>query len=160
MMSATKLAGLSSAAALVIIALSGCDRGVLDPAGPVGENERVILLDSLVIMLAIVVPTILSLLGFAWWYRATNARAVYAPHFADSGRLELIVWSIPALVVLFVGSIAWISAHDLDPAKPLSSKAKPLEVEVVALDWKWLFIYPDQRVASVNRLVTPVGTPM
>jgi cytochrome o ubiquinol oxidase subunit II len=152
----TGLAGLS---VFTIATLCGCS-GVLDPAGPVGESERVILLDSLAIMLAIVIPTILCILGFAWWYRADNPRATYAPKWAESGRLELIVWSIPALVVLFLGSIAWISSHELDPAKPLSSKVKPLEVEVVALDWKWLFIYPDQQIASINRLVTPVETPV
>src|ERR1700730_14294331 len=145
---------------LASAALSGCDQGVLDPAGPVGDAERVILLDSLVIMLAIVLPTILCTLAFAWWFRATNTRAAYAPHWANSGRLELIVWSIPVLVVLFLGGITWYGSHDLDPAKPLISQRKPLEVQVVALDWKWLFIYPEQHVASVNRLVAPVGTPV
>jgi len=145
---------------LASAALSGCDQGVLDPAGPVGGAERVILLDSLVIMLAIVLPTILCTLAFAWWFRATNTRAAYAPHWANSGRLELIVWSIPVLVVLFLGGIAWYGSHDLDPAKPLISQRKPLEVEVVALDWKWLFIYPDQQIASINQLVIPVGTPV
>src|SRR5262249_18065050 len=139
---------------------SGCERGVLDPAGPIGHAERTILLDSVAIMLAIVVPTILCTLGVAWWYRASNTRATYAPHWAESGRLELLVWSIPRLVVLFLGSIAWISSHELDPAKPLRPKVKPLEVEVVALDWKWLFIYPNQHIASINRLVTPTGTPV
>jgi cytochrome o ubiquinol oxidase subunit II len=141
-------------------ALAGCGHGVLNPAGPIGQAERTILLDSLAIMLAIVVPTILCTLGVAWWYRASNARATYAPQWAESGRLELLVWSIPALVVLFLGSIAWISSHELDPAKPLHPNIKPLEVEVVALDWKWLFIYPDQHIASINRLVAPVGTPV
>src|ERR1700730_473050 len=145
---------------LASAALSGCDQGVLDPAGPVGDAERVILLDSLVIMLAIVLPTILCTLAFAWWFRATNTRAAYAPHWANSGRLELIVWSIPVLVVLFLGGITWYGSHDLDPAKPLISQRKPLEVQVVALDWKWLFIYPEQQIASINQLVMPVGTPV
>ena len=160
MMSFGKRAGLLSAPVLVIAALAGCDRGVLDPAGPVSDAERLILFDALSIMLAIVVPTILCILAFAWWYRATNTRAAYAPQWAHSGRLELLVWSIPALVVLFLGGIAWVGSHDLDPAKPLSSHRKPLEVEVVALDWKWLFIYPDEHIASINRLMTPVGTPV
>jgi cytochrome o ubiquinol oxidase subunit 2 len=142
------------------MALSGCERGVLDPAGPVGGAERVILLDSLAIMLVIVVPTIVCILAFAWWYRATNRHAAYAPQWAYSGRLELLVWSIPALVIVFLGGIAWIGSHDLDPAKPLGEDRKPLEVQVVALDWKWLFIYPEQHIASVNRLVAPVGTPV
>jgi cytochrome o ubiquinol oxidase subunit 2 len=148
----------------VLVALSttlaGCERGVLDPAGPVGGAERVITLDALAIMLAIVVPTILCTLAFAWWYRATNRRAVYAPRWAYSGRLELLVWSIPALIIVFLGGIAWISSHDLDPSKRLRAHGEPLEVEVVALDWKWLFIYPEQHVASVNRLVAPVGMPV
>ena len=144
----------------VLSTLSGCERGVLDPAGPVSGAERVIMFDALAIMLAIVVPTILCTLAFAWWYRATNRHAQYSPHWAYSGRLEILVWSIPALVILFLGGIAWISSHDLDPAKPLSTRGKPLEVQVVALDWKWLFIYPEQHVASVNRLVAPAGTPV
>jgi cytochrome o ubiquinol oxidase subunit 2 len=142
----------------MLAALSACD-GVLNPAGPVGRSERLILLDSLAIMLAVAVPTIICTLVVAWWYRASNRRAVYAPQWAYSGRLELLVWSIPTLVILFLGGTAWISSHALDPAVPLSTR-KPLEVQVVALDWKWLFIYPEQRIASVNRLVAPVGMPV
>ena len=162
MVSVSKRSVFASILMLVIAALAGCGGGggVLDPAGPVGAAEKLILFDALAIMLAIVVPTILCILGFAWYYRATNKKAAYTPEWAYSGRLELIVWSIPALVVLFLGGIAWISSHELDPAKPLSSSQKPLEVEVVALDWKWLFIYPEQHVASINRLVAPVGTPL
>jgi len=162
MMSFIKRIVLPSAALLLVVAaLAGCGGGgVLDPAGPVGAAEKLILFDALAIMLAIVVPTILCILVFAWYYRATNKRAAYTPQWAYSGRLELIVWSIPALVVMFLGGIAWISSHDLDPAKPLSSPHEPLEVDVVALDWKWLFIYPEQHVASINRLVAPVGKPI
>jgi cytochrome o ubiquinol oxidase subunit 2 len=133
---------------------------VLSPVGPIGDAERTLLLDSLAIMLAIVIPTILATIAFAWWFRAGNRRARYLPTFAYSGQLELLVWSIPALVILFLGGIAWIASHDLDPAQPLASKVAPLEVEVVSLDWKWLFIYPQQRVASVNRLVVPTGVPL
>jgi cytochrome o ubiquinol oxidase subunit II len=139
--------------------LSGCG-GVLDPHGPVGASEKLILLDSLAIMLAIVVPVILATIGFAWWFRASNARATYLPDWAFSGRLELIVWAIPALVITFLGGIAWFGSHDLDPYRALPSTAKPVEIEVVSLDWKWLFIYPDEGVATVNQLVVPVGTPV
>jgi cytochrome o ubiquinol oxidase subunit II len=145
---------------VLLISLAACHAAVLSPAGPVGEGDRIILLDSLAIMLAIVVPTIVTILAFAYWFRATNTRARYLPDWAYSGRVELIVWSIPALVVFFLGGIAWISAHLLDPAEPLKSKAEPVEVQVVSLDWKWLFIYPRQNVASINRMVVPAGVPL
>ena len=145
---------------LAALGLQGCSGGVLDPAGPVGHAERTILLNSLAIMLAIVIPVILATLAFAWWFRASNSKARYLPTWAYSGRIELIVWSIPALVVFFLGGIAWIGSHQLDPAEPLPSRHKPLEVDVVALDWKWLFIYPQAGVASVNQLVAPVDVPL
>jgi cytochrome o ubiquinol oxidase subunit 2 len=119
-----------------------------------------ILVDSLVIMLAIVVPTILATFAFAWWYRASNKRARYLPEFEYSGRLELLVWSIPLLTIMLLGGVSWLGAHQLDPAQKLVSNAKSLEVEGISLDWKWLFIYPDQGVASVNQLVIPAGTPI
>ncbi len=148
------------AAAVMAAGLGGCSSGVLDPQGPVARSENVILFDSLAIMLAIIVPTILATLGFAWWYRASNTRARYLPGWAFSGRLELVVWSIPILTIMFLGGIAWIGSHDLDPAQPLNSKVKPLEVQVVSLDWKWLFIYPEQQIASVNTLAIPAGVPV
>ena len=119
-----------------------------------------ILFNSLGIMLAIVIPTILATLIVAFWFRSSNARARYLPDFTYSGRLEILVWSIPAMTVLLVGGVAWLGAHDLDPRKPISSTVKPVSVQVVSLDWKWLFIYPDKGIASVNRLVVPVGVPI
>jgi cytochrome o ubiquinol oxidase subunit 2 len=148
----------SVAALFLALPLAGCS-GVLDPHGPVDVSERLILFDSLAIMLAIVVPVIVATLAFAWWFRASNTRAVYWPEWSFSGRLELIVWAIPALVVTFLGGIAWFGSHALDPYRPLVSTTKPTEVEVVSLDWKWLFIYPDEGVASLNQLVLPVGAP-
>jgi cytochrome o ubiquinol oxidase subunit 2 len=142
------------------IVLTACQPAVLDPRGPIGIADKTILIDSLAIMLAIVVPTIAATLGFAWWFRASNTRAIYWPDFEYSGRIELIVWSIPLLTVILLGGVAWIGSHDLDPAKPLASDAPPLEVQGVSLDWKWLFIYPGQRVASVNQLVVPAGVPL
>jgi cytochrome o ubiquinol oxidase subunit II len=140
--------------------LGGCTEGVLDPQGPIAFAERQILLNALGIMLAIVIPVILAILAVAFWFRASNQRASYLPDFKYSGRLELLVWSIPAMTVLLVGGVAWVGAHDLDPGKPLSSTVKPVNVQVVSLDWKWLFIYPEQGIASVNKLVVPVGTPI
>ncbi len=119
-----------------------------------------VLIDSLAIMLAIVIPTISATLVFAWWFRSSNTKARYLPDWVYSGRIELIVWSIPVLVIMLLGGVAWIASHDLDPAKPLASKTPPLEVQAVSLDWKWLFIYPSQGVASINQLVVPAGVPI
>jgi cytochrome o ubiquinol oxidase subunit II len=145
---------------LLCTTLGGCTEGVLDPKGLIAVAEREILFNSLGIMLAIVIPTILAILGTAFWFRASNARAEYMPDFTYSGRLELLVWSIPAMTVILVGGVAWIGAHDLDPRRPIASTVKPILIQVVSLDWKWLFIYPEQGIASVNRLTVPVGTPV
>ena len=143
-----------------VLALGGCTEGVLDPRGPVASAERQILFNSLGIMLAIVIPTILATLGVAFWFRASNERARYRPNFRYSGRLEVLVWSIPAMTVFLVGGVAWVGSHDVSPRKPIASTENPLKVQVASLDWKWLFIYPDQGVASVNQLIIPVGTPV
>ena len=148
------------AAVACALALSGCKMGVLDPQGPVGVAQKSILTGSVAIMLAIVVPTIVAILAFAWWFRASNTRARYLPDWEYSGRIELVVWSIPALVVMLLGGVAWIGSYDLDPAKPLASSQKPLRIQVVSLDWKWLFLYPDQGIAAVNTLTVPVGVPI
>jgi cytochrome o ubiquinol oxidase subunit 2 len=152
---------LVSAIVLVsAVALGGCTEGVLDPKGPIAIAERQILFNALGIMLAIVIPTILATLGVAAWFRASNKRARYLPDFEYSGRLEVLVWAIPAMTVILVGGVAWVGAHDLDPRKPMASTIKPINVQVVSLDWKWLFIYPDEGIASVNQLTIPVGTPV
>ncbi len=138
-------------------------QGVLDPHGPIAAAERTLLLDATVVMAAVVVPVIVLALAFAWWFRAGNTWARRLPDWAWSGPIEVTVWSIPVLVIVFLGGMAWIGAHELDPARPVAAApggAAPLEVQVVSLDWKWLFIYPAQGVASVNRLVVPVGAPL
>jgi cytochrome o ubiquinol oxidase subunit 2 len=140
--------------------LGGCTEGVLDPKGPIAAAERQILFNSLGIMLAIVIPTMLATLGAAYWFRASNTRARYRPDFEYSGRLELLVWSIPIMTVLLVGGVAWVGSHDLDPPKPIASAVRPVRVQVVSLDWKWLFIYPEQGIATANQLTIPVGTPV
>src|SRR6266571_8086629 len=152
--------GLLVVVLIGVATLGGCAEGVLDPKGPIAAADRQILLNALGIMLAIVIPVILATLGVAFWFRASNERARYRPNFAYSGRLEMLVWSIPAMTVLLVGGVAWIGSHDLDPRKLISSTAKPVKVQVVSLDWKWLFIYPDQGIATVNQLTIPVGTPV
>jgi cytochrome o ubiquinol oxidase subunit 2 len=139
--------------------LASC-QGVLDPHGPIGLAERLILTDATVVMLAVVIPVILLTLAFAWWFRADNHLAQYTPDWEYSGRIELIIWAIPALLIAFLGGMAWITSHDLDPPKPLVSKQAPVEIEVVSMDWRWLFIYPGQAIATVNQLTVPVGVPI
>jgi cytochrome o ubiquinol oxidase subunit 2 len=133
---------------------------ILDPQGPIAAAEKTILIDSLAIMLAIVVPTIIAIVAFAFWFRAGNARARYLPEWAYSGRIELVVWSIPALTVILLSGVAWIGAHELDPGKPISGSQKPLRSQAVSRDWKWLFFYPDLKIATVNTLTIPSGVPL
>jgi cytochrome o ubiquinol oxidase subunit II len=134
--------------------------GILDPQGPIAAAERLLLINTTAIMLVVVVPVILATLAFAWWYRSSNARAGRSPDLRYEGRMEFVIWSIPALTVMLLGGVIWISSHELDPRAPIPADADPLRVDVVALDWKWLFIYPDQGVAAVNQLVIPAGTPV
>src|SRR5215469_16396309 len=129
--------------------------GVLDPQGPIASAQRLLLINSTEIMLVVVIPVILATLAFAWWYRSSNPRASRASDESFEGRIEFVTWSIPALIVILLGGVIWISSHQLDPRAPLAAKGDPLRVEVVALDWKWLFIYPDQGIATVNELVIP-----
>ena len=151
----------AASCAVLAYFLSGCaPASILAPEGPIAAANRTILLNSLTIMLAIVIPTIIATLAFGWWFREGNTRARYRPDFVYSGRVEMIVWSIPILVILFLGSVIWVGSHDLDPRRPIPSRTPPLEVQVVSLDWKWLFIYPQQGVASVNALILPVGVPV
>ena len=140
--------------------LGGCTEGVLDPKGPIASAERQIIFNSLGIMLAIVIPTIIATAGIAFWFRSSNARAHYQPDFIYSGRLELLVWSIPTMTVLLVGGVAWVGAHQLDPRKAIDSTVRPINIQVASLNWKWLFIYPNLGIASVNHLTVPVGTPI
>ena len=142
------------------LALTACTAAVLDPKGPIGHADRTILIDSLAIMLAIVIPTIVATVAFAWWFRASNKKARYLPDWEFSGQIEMIVWAIPTMTIILLGGVTWIGAHELDPAKPIASKTPAMEIQVVSLDWKWLFIYPEQRIATVNQLVVPAGTPL
>jgi cytochrome o ubiquinol oxidase subunit 2 len=133
---------------------------IFDPQGPIGAADTAILIDSVAIMLAIVLPTIVAIFAFAFWFRASNTKARYLPNWEYSGRIELVVWSVPALTIILLGGVAWIGAHQLDPAKAVEGSAKPLTIQAVSLDWKWLFIYPDQRVATINTLTVPAGVPL
>jgi cytochrome o ubiquinol oxidase subunit II len=144
----------------MLTATSCSPAGVLDPQGPIASAERLLLINSTAIMLVVVVPVIVATLAFAWWYRASNPRAVRSLDLSYEGRMEFVIWSIPALIVILLGGVTWIGSHQLDPRAPIASQTKPLRVDVVALDWKWLFIYPDLGIAAVNELVVPTGTPV
>jgi cytochrome o ubiquinol oxidase subunit II len=148
-------------AACSSLALASCSPGgIFEPRGPIAAAEQLLLANATAIMLVVVVPVILMTLAFAWWYRASNPRASRIADEGYEGRLEFVIWSIPALIVILLGGVIWIGSHELDPRAPIPAKADPLRVEVIALDWKWLFIYPEKGIAAVNQLVLPVGTPV
>jgi cytochrome o ubiquinol oxidase subunit 2 len=147
-------------ALVVATALGGCSGGILDPKGPIAAAERLLLINSTAIMLVVVIPVIVATLAFAWWYRSSNTRASRGTDESYEQRIEFVTWSIPALTVILLGGVIWISSHQLDPRARILGESAPLHVDVVALDWKWLFIYPDQGVAAVNQLVIPAGTPV
>ncbi|MBV9653158.1 MAG: ubiquinol oxidase subunit II [Acetobacteraceae bacterium] len=150
--------------------LAGCKLVVLDPAGDVAMQQRDIVILSTALMLIIVVPVLLLTVVFAWWYRDSNIDAVYDPEFHHSTQLEVVIWSAPLVIIVALGLLTWISTHLLDPFRPLGrvngaeqvavADTKPLRVQVVALDWKWLFIYPDQGIGTVNELAVPVNVPV
>ncbi len=146
--------------ALGLLALGGCKIELLHPQGSIGQQEKMLILIALGLMLLVVIPVIGLTLFFAWRYRASNPKANYAPKWSHSTAIEVVVWTIPCLIVAFLAVLIWGTTHTLDPYRPLPSKAEPVKVEVVALDWKWLFIYPDYGVASVNRLEIPAGRPV
>ena len=152
---------LSGAMALGSVFLTGgCAGGILDPGGSVGLAEKNLIITSTLAMLVVVIPVIVLTLLFAWRYRATNTAATYAPNWSHSTRLEAVIWLIPCLIILFLGVLTWTTTHALDPYRPLASKTKPVTIQVVALDWKWLFIYPNLGIATVNQIEFPVGAPI
>lgn len=151
----------SFAVLAVALFLAGCQQQVLlAPKGQVGLEERDLILLATGIMAMIVVPVIFMTLFFAWKYRASNNKADYEPDWHHSTKIELAVWLIPCAIVVVLGTVTWISTHKLDPYSPLVSDAKPVEVEVVALDWKWVFFYPELGIATVNEMAMPVDVPV
>jgi cytochrome o ubiquinol oxidase subunit 2 len=149
--------------------LAGCNTLVLHPAGDIASQQGHLLVVSTLLMLIIIIPVIALTILFAWRYRKNNTKARYEPEWDHSTQLELIIWGAPLLIIIALGLITWISTHTLDPYRPLSrldanrpipAGVKPMRVEVVALDWKWLFIYPDLGIATVNELAAPVDMPI
>jgi cytochrome o ubiquinol oxidase subunit 2 len=144
----------------LLLALAGCNTQLLTPQGAIGVQEKNLILIAMGLMLLVVIPVIILTLVFAWRYRAGNSKATYLPTWAHSTRVEVVVWAIPCVIVGILALLIQDSTHALDPYKPIESKVAPLRVQVVALNWKWLFIYPDLGVASVNQLHMPVDTPV
>jgi len=140
--------------------LGGCNWTLLDPVGQVGIEERNLIITATLLMLLVVVPVILMTLIFAWKYRASNKNATYAPKWSHSTKIEVVIWTVPILIIIALGVITYKSTHALDPYRPLESDVKPVTIEVVALDWKWVFIYPEQGIATVNKIVFPANTPV
>jgi cytochrome o ubiquinol oxidase subunit 2 len=149
--------------------LGGCGLVVMDPAGDVARQQADLILWATGLMLLIIVPVMALVVLFAWRYRASNEEADYRPDWDHSTGLELVIWSAPLLIIIALGALTWVATHTLDPFRPLARTApgravaadvKPLEIQVVALDWKWLFIYPEQGIATVNQLALPVNRPV
>jgi len=141
--------------------LEGCSSvTVLDPKGRVGAEERSLILTAAALMLIVIVPVIIMVIAFAWRYRASNARARYSPDWSHSRPIEISVWIVPIVIVSILGYLGWTMSHSLDPYRPIISKAEPVTIQVVSLNWKWLFIYPSEHVAAVNEVAFPVNTPV
>ena len=148
-------------AAGVALLAGGCDRAVvLNPKGPIADAERGLLIDAFSVMMLVVVPVIVMAFLFAWRYRASNRGARYAPTWSYSGKVDAVVWLVPALIVVAVGILVWRSTHKLDPYREIASDVPPLDIQVVAQDWKWLFVYPEQGIAVVNQMAIPAGRPI
>jgi cytochrome o ubiquinol oxidase subunit II len=143
-----------------LIFLGGCKLAVIDTKGIIAAQQKELMFTSLGLMLIVVIPVIILTIVFAYKYRASNQKVKYAPNLDQNHLLEVIWWTIPVIIISILAVITWKSSHTLDPYKPLESKVKPIEVQVVALDWKWLFIYPEHGIASVNFLQFPVHVPV
>lgn len=149
--------------------VAGCDAVLLSPSGDIALQQRNLIIISTILMLLIIVPVIVLTFFFAWRYRESNTTAPYDPDWHHSTVLELLIWAAPLLIIIALGALTWVSTHQLDPYRPLARLSegrpvppdtKPLVVEVVALDWKWLFLYPEQGVAAVNEMAAPVDRPI
>ena len=150
--------------------LGGCDKMVvMNPTGDIAVQQRNLILYSTGVMLLIIVPVMALTIWFAWKYRRSNPNKTYDPNFDHSTTLELIIWTCPLLIIIALSAVTWTSTHLLDPFRPLERIApgkpvpvgtKPLEVQAVGMDWKWLFIYPDLGIATVNELALPVDQPV
>lgn len=142
------------------VLLSGCDSALLDPKGQIGLEQRSLILTAFGLMMIVVIPAVLMAVGFAWKYRASNKDAKYSPNWSHSNKVEAVVWTVPILIILFLAVLTWKTTHALEPSKPLVHDEKPITIEVVSMDWKWFFIYPEQGIATVNEIAFPANVPV
>ena len=141
--------------------LGGCSQMLLfDSKGPIGDAERLVIVKAFVLMLIVVIPVLVMVFWFSRRYRASNTKAIYAPEWSYSGKIDLVMWLVPVAIVTALGILSWNETHQLDPYKPIEPGIDPIRIEVVSMDWKWLFIYPDHDIAVVNQLVFPTGVPL
>ncbi|MCB5184210.1 ubiquinol oxidase subunit II [Methylobacillus gramineus] len=144
----------------VTLLLSGCDFVLFDPKGQVGVEEKSLIITAVLLMLIVVIPVIAMTILFAWRYRASNKNATYTPDWSHSNKIEIVVWTVPVLIIAVLGYITWESTHALDPRQPIVSDQPQMTIQVVSLDWKWVFIYPEQGIATVNELAFPANIPV
>ena len=157
--STTVLLGLASLC--VAFLLAGCSEMlVLNPKGPIGDAERTLIYVAIALMLIVVIPVFVMAVWFPWKYRASNTKAAYTPKWGYSARIDLVVWLVPIAIITALSILVWVETHRLNPYKPIASSVEPIHIEAVSLDWKWLFIYPDQDIAVVNQLVFPAKVPL
>ena len=149
-----------AAVASVILFMQTNSIAVLDPKGIIAFKQRQLLLVTTLIMLIVVVPALVITFVFAWKYREENEKAKYTPEWDRNTLIETIWWGLPTIIIIILSVITWKSCYELDPFTPIDSKVKPVKVQVIALQWKWLFIYPEQKIASLNQLQFPEKTPI
>jgi cytochrome o ubiquinol oxidase subunit 2 len=141
--------------------LGGCHRmPLLDPKGPIGETQRFLIIAAVALMLIVVTPVWLMAVWFSRRYKASNTAATYAPKWSESAKIELVVWLVPIAIIMALGYLTWTETHRLDPYAPIRAEASPIHIEAISMDWKWLFIYPDQDIAVINELAFPVDVPL
>lgn len=137
--------------------LSSCKLALLDPKGIIAASEKELMVDATLLMLVVVIPVILITFWFAWRYRASNKKGTYRPDQHDNSTIEIICWIIPCIIIAILGTMTWISSHRLDPYRPLDMKGKPVVIQAISLNWKWMFIYPNKKIATINYVQIPVN---
>lgn len=143
-----------------LFSLTACDSALLNPKGQIALEQRSLIMTAFGLMMIVVIPAVVMAVVFAMKYRQSNTNAKYTPNWSHSNKVEAVVWTVPVLIIAFLAILTWKSTHALDPSKPLTSEVKPVQIDVVALDWKWLFIYPEHGIATINQIAFPANTPI